>query len=73
MDTMRRILGAPWDLAALDAYIDRAAMTVLSHAPGDPRTTADLQSFRDNLPIVRATLARRKAWASRLASDAGAP
>jgi hypothetical protein len=60
---LRRILGAPWDLAALGARIDRAAATVLAHTPGDARTTADLASFRDNLPVIKAMLARRKAWA----------
>jgi hypothetical protein len=63
---MRRILGEPYDLDALNARLDRAAATVLAHSPADVATMADFQRLRDNLPVVKEMLTRRKQWAAEL-------
>ena len=63
---LRRVVTQAYDLPALHARIDRAAAVILAHPPGDPRTTADFQSLRDNVPELKSLLARRHAWAQTL-------
>ena len=63
---LRGVLGQPFDVDALTARIDRAAATILAHTPTDLPTMADLQRLRDNLPVIKQQLVRRKQWAATL-------
>jgi hypothetical protein len=51
-----------FDLPAMMARIDRAARTIHSVVPTDPKTKADFQSFDGALPEVKRDMAAIKAW-----------
>ena len=58
-----RVLAQAFDLPALQARVDRAAITILKHTPTDAQTIADFTSLRENLTPLKIYLDRRKAWA----------